>query len=115
MQKRLRRVLTIPVLLYQWFVSPFFPSHCNYYPTCSEYTRQAILRHGLIRGLIMGLMRIGRCSTRFAGGSDPVPARFVFTELRGEYRSRSIRRATKGESHDVPAERDADQSDIPER
>ncbi len=111
MQKLLRQVLTIPIVLYQWIISPFFPSHCNYHPTCSEYTRQAIQRHGLIRGLTMGLMRIGRCSARFAGGSDPVPDRFVLNELVDEYRSRSTRRSAQHTTNQSAAERDSDRAD----
>lgn len=92
MLRFLRRVFTVPITLYQWIISPLFPSHCNYYPTCSEYSRQAIIRHGILKGGIMGLMRIGRCSARFYGGNDPVPEEFDFQLLRLEYRHRSVKR-----------------------
>jgi putative membrane protein insertion efficiency factor len=87
-----RKIATLPILLYQWVISPLFPSHCNYYPTCSEYGRQAILKHGIFKGGMMAVMRIGRCSARYYGGSDPVPERFVFSDLVSEFPSRSVRR-----------------------
>jgi uncharacterized protein len=86
-------LLTLPIRLYQLIISPLFPSSCNYHPSCSEYTRQAILRHGLLRGGVMGAMRIGRCSAYFHGGNDPVPESFDFSALRNEYRERSVRRS----------------------
>ena len=87
-----RHILTVPILLYRWIISPLFPSHCNYYPTCSEYGRLAILKHGIFRGTVMGIMRVGRCSARFYGGYDPVPDRFDFQQLQREYVDRSVKR-----------------------
>lgn len=88
----LRYIAVLPVLLYQKIVSPLLPGSCNYYPTCSEYTRRAILAHGIVRGVVMGAMRIGRCSSRHYGGTDPVPDRFELARLRREYPRRSVRR-----------------------
>jgi len=90
-------VATVPIRLYQLLISPLFPSHCNYYPTCSEYSRQAVIRHGVWKGLLMGAMRIGRCSARFYGGNDPVPEEFRFKTLRGEYPARSVKRHLRNE------------------
>jgi putative membrane protein insertion efficiency factor len=54
-------------------VSRFTPSMCRFSPTCSEYTRIAVQRHGAVRGICMGLRRISRCHPFHAGGHDPVP------------------------------------------
>jgi uncharacterized protein len=104
----LRYIAVLPVLLYQKIVSPLLPGSCNYYPTCSEYTRRAILAHGIVRGVVMGAMRIGRCSSRYYGGTDPVPDRFELARLRREYPQRSVRRHRQREqrSRDEPEQRE---------
>ena len=60
---------------YQICVSPFIGGRaaCRFTPTCSEYTRQAILKYGLFRGTFMGLKRISRCRPGGGCGYDPVP------------------------------------------
>lgn len=92
MKQWMRRITVIPIDLYRWLVSPLLPSHCNYYPSCSRYTRDAILRHGILRGLGMGVLRIGRCSARHYGGNDPVPDEVNWRDLLAEYRRRSVKR-----------------------
>ncbi|MFW5696005.1 MAG: membrane protein insertion efficiency factor YidD [Alkalispirochaeta sp.] len=99
MARAVRLLATVPIRLYQFVISPLFPSHCNYYPTCSEYSRQAVIRHGVLKGLLMGAMRIGRCSARFYGGNDPVPDEFNLHSLRAEYRGRSVKRHLRKEDH----------------
>jgi putative membrane protein insertion efficiency factor len=57
---------------YQSIISPLIPPSCRFHPTCSEYTRQAIDRYGIVRGSLMGVWRILRCNPFCAGGHDPV-------------------------------------------
>ena len=49
---------------------------CIYNPSCSEYTYQAIEKHGALKGLIMGFFRILRCNPLNDGGEDSVPEIF---------------------------------------
>jgi len=58
--------------VYQLCISPLLPSACRFYPTCSEYMREAVARHGAARGIWMGLRRLLRCHPFHAGGFDPV-------------------------------------------
>jgi putative membrane protein insertion efficiency factor len=72
----LARALVVPIRLYQRVISPFTGARCRFYPSCSEYTAQAILTHGPLRGLYLGLRRLIRCHPWSAGGLDDVPASF---------------------------------------
>lgn len=46
--------------------------NCKFYPTCSEYTKQAIEKYGAIKGLLLGIARILRCNPFSKGGYDPL-------------------------------------------
>lgn len=61
------------IRVYQLTLSPFFGQQCRFTPSCSEYTRQAIERHGAWRGTWLGIRRILRCHPFCEGGEDPVP------------------------------------------
>ncbi len=69
----IRYVVTLPIRFYQRFISPAFPSQCRFSPTCSEYTRLAILKHGPLRGIWLGIRRLSKCHPFHPGGHDPVP------------------------------------------
>ena len=58
---------------YQGFLSPYLPSSCRFTPTCSEYTYQAVERYGVLRGLWLGVKRLGRCHPYSSGGFHHVP------------------------------------------
>lgn len=59
---------------YKHWISPVLPSACRFHPTCSVYMMEAIERHGVRRGIWMGLKRLGRCHPFCEGGNDPVPS-----------------------------------------
>ena len=58
---------------YKLLISPLLPSACRYRPTCSEYMMDAVERHGVLRGVWIGLKRLARCHPFHDGGYDPVP------------------------------------------
>jgi putative membrane protein insertion efficiency factor len=66
-------LLTVPIKIYQWVISPALPKTCRYYPTCSEYAIEALRVHGPFKGLIMGTKRILSCHPWGGHGHDPVP------------------------------------------
>ena len=70
-----QRIAIKLVRLYQVALSPVFGGRavCRFTPTCSEYTRTAIMRYGALRGAWMGLRRICRCRPGGGFGYDPVP------------------------------------------
>jgi putative membrane protein insertion efficiency factor len=69
----MKYVLVFLIALYQKLLSPWLPPACRYTPTCSQYAREALLKHGLIHGLALALKRMARCHPFHAGGYDPVP------------------------------------------
>jgi putative membrane protein insertion efficiency factor len=70
-----RHIAAFLITLYQRLVSPLFPPSCRFVPTCSQYAKEAILRHGLVRGSYLAARRILRCHPLNPGGYDPVPER----------------------------------------
>lgn len=66
-------ILLLPIWIYQKAISPYTPPSCRFTPTCSEYARQALLKHGPIKGLWLAIRRILRCNPWGGSGYDPVP------------------------------------------
>ena len=68
------RIAAAAVTAYQRLVSPWLPPACRFAPTCSEYAKQALLAHGLVRGGWLAARRLLRCHPFHPGGYDPPPA-----------------------------------------
>jgi putative membrane protein insertion efficiency factor len=69
----LARLLVSLLDLYKRFLSPLLPPACRFSPTCSVYAREAIARHGAVRGIGLALSRLVRCHPFHRGGFDLVP------------------------------------------
>ena len=67
-----RQCALLAIRAYQ-ATAPIRPRLCRYEPSCSEYTAQSILKHGLFTGVAFGIRRILRCNPFSPGGYDPVP------------------------------------------
>jgi len=60
---------------YQYGIRPMLGQRCRFFPSCSEYTAEAIGTYGVLRGAAMGAKRLGKCHPWHPGGYDPVPER----------------------------------------
>lgn len=60
---------------YQYGIRPMLGQRCRFFPSCSEYTADAIGEYGVLRGSAMGAMRLAKCHPWHSGGYDPVPPR----------------------------------------
>ena len=69
----MRRVLSAAIRAYQYLLSPWIGNQCRFYPTCSEYARLAIDKHGSIYGSVLAMKRLMKCHPWHAGGIDLVP------------------------------------------
>ncbi len=68
----LRRIVTGAIHGYQNLVSPLLPPSCRFSPSCSQYTLLAIQKYGVLKGGLMGALRVVRCNPFSKGGFDPV-------------------------------------------
>ncbi|MFN2350334.1 MAG: membrane protein insertion efficiency factor YidD [Kiritimatiellia bacterium] len=69
----MKHLISMMISAYQCLLSPVFGPCCRFYPSCSEFCREAIMRHGLMRGGYLTMRRLLRCHPWHPGGVDPVP------------------------------------------
>ena len=67
------RFLTLLIRAYQLAISPMLGNRCRFFPSCSDYTMEALQKYGIAKGTWLGLRRVGRCHPWHPGGYDPVP------------------------------------------
>lgn len=67
-----RTIIFAVVKTYKYCISPLFPPSCRFTPSCSTYMLEAVEKHGVIRGVALGVWRILRCHPFSKGGYDPV-------------------------------------------
>ena len=68
----MKKILINLIGKYQKYISPILGNNCKYYPSCSEYTKQAIEKYGAVKGSFYGIKRIFRCNPFSKGGYDPL-------------------------------------------
>ena len=80
MRKNLNKIINAfffaLIALYQNVISRFISPSCRYYPSCSNYAKDAIRQFG-IKGLFLILKRLLKCNPWFQGGYDPVPDKII--------------------------------------
>jgi putative membrane protein insertion efficiency factor len=63
-------MLVTVLVSYKRWISPLLPRACRFAPTCSEYARLAVLKHGPVRGGALAVGRLLRCQPLHPGGID---------------------------------------------
>ena len=76
----MKRLLVGSIRVYQYLLSPWVGNQCRFYPTCSEYARQAISEHGSLKGSLLAVRRLTKCHPFHAGGIDLVPGTAMATK-----------------------------------
>lgn len=72
MKKIFSEILIFFIKVYQRVISPHLGKNCRFYPTCSQYTIEAIRKYGPFKGFFLGMRRILRCHPFSKGGYDPL-------------------------------------------
>ena len=73
LNKGLKAMVILLIKIYQKVISPWTPASCRYNPTCSSYSIDAFQKHGLWKGFVLTIKRIGSCHPWGGSGYDPVP------------------------------------------
>lgn len=71
----MKKIIIKLIDMYKKVVSPWLESggvHCKYYPTCSQYARQAVEKYGVVKGGILSIKRFLKCNPFSKGGYDPL-------------------------------------------
>ncbi len=69
----MKYIIVFFITLYQKLISPLFPPTCRFYPTCSNYAKEALIKHGFFKGSYLSVKRVLKCHPFHPGGYDPVP------------------------------------------
>ena len=73
----MKKILIFPLIMiirfYQIVISPLTPAACRFEPTCSSYSKEALEKHGILKGSWLAIKRIASCHPWGRSGYDPVP------------------------------------------
>jgi putative membrane protein insertion efficiency factor len=78
-------LLSAPLHVYRYAISPMLPPRCRFHPSCSDYAIQALHRHGPLAGSWLAFSRVCRCHPLSDGGLDPVPETFSLKPRGGRW------------------------------
>ncbi|HBI38478.1 MAG TPA: membrane protein insertion efficiency factor YidD [Spirochaetia bacterium] len=68
----INKIFIVLINFYQRIISKFLPNSCRFYPSCSEYSKQAFIKYNLFKALFLTIYRILRCNPWNKGGYDPL-------------------------------------------
>ena len=69
----MKYVVLSVIWVYQKTLSPLLPTSCRFHPSCSHYSQEAVEKYGALKGIWLGVKRLGRCRPMGGQGYDPVP------------------------------------------
>ncbi|HEY1437803.1 MAG TPA: membrane protein insertion efficiency factor YidD [Casimicrobiaceae bacterium] len=69
----MKALLLFVLRAYQYAIRPLMGANCRFFPSCSDYAREAVERHGAAKGSWLAARRVARCHPYHPGGYDPVP------------------------------------------
>jgi putative membrane protein insertion efficiency factor len=81
----MNKIIIFLITVYKKYISPLKPATCRFYPSCSEYTIQALKGYGISKGLRLSISRISRCHPFNPGGYDPLPVSSEVSYTKKEY------------------------------
>jgi putative membrane protein insertion efficiency factor len=68
----MKKILMSLIKVYQKFSSKTGVKNCRFYPTCSQYSLEALEKYGAVKGSYLSFKRIIRCHPFNKGGYDPL-------------------------------------------
>jgi len=69
----MKKIVLFFINIYQKFISPMTSSKCRFYPSCSNYSKEAFETHNFLKATYLSIKRILKCHPFNDGGYDPVP------------------------------------------
>lgn len=69
----MKKIALSLIRVYKFAISPLLGNNCRFYPPCSDYMHEAIIKHGLLKGIQLGTRRLLKCHPFHEGGVDHVP------------------------------------------
>jgi len=70
--KPITSIIIWGIKLYKYSISVILPPSCRFYPSCSDYSVDAINKYGVLKGVWYALRRVSKCHPLGNGGYDPV-------------------------------------------
>ncbi|MGI6286480.1 membrane protein insertion efficiency factor YidD [Neomoorella humiferrea] len=67
-----KKIMIASIRFYQIFISPVLGKKCRFYPSCSQYTIEALEKYGILKGCYLAVRRLIRCHPWHPGGYDPL-------------------------------------------